>query len=145
MQYKLYHKDIYLPEYLISEIKKEERILTKYPIIFSNHIQEHFKTIYCRYSDMEQRIIDIIRELTKVNVIPFELETKKDYKVFKDYREHINKIVVRVPFSDTIDISIVIMPRNGYGGNKCTFVKTAWLNNAEDNHKTLDITRYQTN
>lgn len=145
MQYKLYHKDIYLPEYLISEIKMEERILTKYPIIFSSHVQEHFKTIYCRYSDMEQRIIDIIQELTKVNVIPFELETKKDYKIFKDYREHINKIVIRVPFSETIDISIVIMPRKSYDNIKCTFVKTVWLNSAKDNHGTLDVTRYQTN
>lgn len=47
----------------------------------------------------------------------------------------LNKIVARQPHCENFDIVIVFLPHNG-------FVKTVWLNHKNDNHKTLDKSKY---
>jgi len=49
----------------------------------------------------------------------------------------VNKIVYRTEYTKTLDLVIVVMPRGHY-----FFVKSQWLNLASDDHKTLDVSKY---
>ena len=44
------------------------------------------------------------------------------------------KVLVRVPYTETLDLVLAVKP-NG-------FVKTVWLNESQDTHKTLNSGRY---
>lgn len=48
-----------------------------------------------------------------------------------------NKMVVRGTYDEERDIVLVIAPRRGE-----FFIKTAWLNDKDDSHLTLDVSRY---
>lgn len=47
------------------------------------------------------------------------------------------KAVYRIPYCFTYDLILVIIPEN-----ESCFLKTAWLNAANDKHETLDVSRY---
>lgn len=50
----------------------------------------------------------------------------------------VSKIVFRGKLDDTNDVVIVLIPN----GNRPWTVKTAWINKANDTHKTLDRSKY---
>lgn len=49
----------------------------------------------------------------------------------------ITKWVVRIPWRGDLDLVFVLIPRKG-----SWFVKTVWINERNDSHKTLDRSRY---
>lgn len=47
----------------------------------------------------------------------------------------VTKMVIRFPYNDTLDITMVILPSSG-------FVKTVWFNEKSDQHKSLNRAKY---
>ena len=69
----------------------------------------------------------VILDLKNANI--FEIEVDKNNQVIK--------IVCRMKYDNTKDISMAIMMQGSNG-----FVKTAWLNKKSDIHKTLNKANY---
>lgn len=47
----------------------------------------------------------------------------------------VTKMAIRIPYNDTLDISLVINPADG-------FVRTVWANKKTDSHKSLNLSKY---
>lgn len=60
-------------------------------------------------------------------------------------RSRISKLVYRAELDDDFDMCIVVIPRgkNAKGQPSPWLVKTVWLNEANDSHKTLNRTKYK--
>lgn len=56
------------------------------------------------------------------------------------WNNHIVKAVVRTTYNDICDLILVLIP----GSPAEATVKTCWLNRRDDNHRTLDRTKYAT-
>lgn len=65
-----------------------------------------------------------------------ELESQDVVEV-EVFQGAVCKAVVRFPYSDDLDLVLVVVP-----GIKNYFVKTCWFNRANDNHKSLDRSKY---
>lgn len=78
------------------------------------------------------------RARTKNFVIPERIDMR-DYTVIEieTSSSRVEKLVIRGKYDDYDDIVMVVIPRGG-----TFFVKTAWLNAWNDNHFTLDTTKY---
>lgn len=118
----LYHKDVFWK----NSFNKDSATLIKSVNRISRHLQE-----YLEYSTAERRNFDLdgIMNVTKAlkkmdSVQAFEVETEKG---------KLTKCVVRVSYNNRKDICLVFR----YG-----LVITAWLCSKDDNHKTLDKSRY---
>ena len=70
--------------------------------------------------------VPAIVDLSKFDVIEIEMSNGI-----------VTKMVIRGEYSDWYDIVLVVIPRS-HG----LFVKTAWLNEWDDNHSTLDASKY---
>lgn len=127
---KLYHKDKFMYKEDIESCLKMQRNLNQYQISLHllNHIKKDNKR---RYNYCSNDIYNAIGRLIDNPVEPFELERRYDDYGFC----HIEKYCVRIPLNKYYDISIVIK-YNGY-------IITAWLNNKDDVHSTLDLSRYE--
>lgn len=114
---KLYHKDVYFPDYSIFEVEN----------MIGCRFSRHFK--HYLYSPDKKHNISVLGIVSAVNRVSlegelFELELT-DGKV--------TKAVFRVPYDDENDISIVFRNRT---------IITAWLNQKTDTHTTLDRYKY---
>ena len=69
---------------------------------------------------------NIVQGLCSQDIHPFEVEVDCNNKVVKT--------VIRTPYDDTRDISIVI--RYGY-------IVSGWLNDKNDSHVSLDKSKYE--
>lgn len=118
----LYHRQVYWKK----EFDFESAKLIKTANHFSRHLQEYFADNAERRQFDAESIMNIIEKLkTFDNIRAFEVETDGHY---------LTKCVVRVGFNGKKDICIVF--RKG-------LVVTAWLCNKDDNHKTLDKSKYE--
>ena len=117
----LYHKQVFWKK----EFDVESAKLIKTVNRFSKHLEEYFADESERRQFDATSIIKIVERLkTFDNIKAFEVET--------DGHE-LTKCVVRVGFNGKKDICLVF--RKG-------LVVTAWLCNKDDNHKTLDKSKY---
>lgn len=134
MENKLYHEMVYIPNEILLESMKLKRDLVKFA--YSHHFQYQMEdeNDYKHYIKDKTLLEFALAKLTTSLFKPFEIETEFDIRG----KERVCKIVVRVPFDDKRDITFAIIPR----GNGEGFVKTAWLNNREDIHFTLDKSKY---
>lgn len=118
----LYHRQVFWKK----EFDVESAKLVKTANRFSRHLQEYFTDDTERRQFDAESIMNIIEKLkTFDNIRAFEVETDGHY---------LTKCVVRVGFNGKKDICIVF--RKG-------LVVTAWLCNKDDNHKTLDKSKYE--
>ena len=118
----LYHRQVYWKK----DFDIESAKLVKTVERFSNHLKEYFDDTTERRQFDADSIMKIINKLkTFDNIRAFEVETDG---------HALTKCVVRVGFNGKKDICIVF--REG-------FVVTAWLCNKDDNHRTLDKTKYE--
>ncbi len=114
---KLYHKDIYIPPNLLPNI------YGTYYLSFSKHAKDSCITDRYGYIFPPTSVeVDIDNLL--------EVETAPNTQI-------INKIVIRQPYKETLDLSLVFIPEGKLG-----FVKTLWLNEKSDSHFTLDPAPY---
>lgn len=113
----LYHTQIGLPKVELPAIMD---------LFYSNHAKRASNSD--RYGSIKlQNTLD----LNKVKVI--EVETC-------DYDSEIIKVLVRQPYNDHLDLCTVISLRNKVEDKYV--VKTVWLNEKVDSHKTLDHSKY---
>jgi len=122
-----YHKEVYLP-YHFGYLAKGILYKTNY-IKVSRHLKNELWEDYSHSINMNY-LLALIGQLRKHYRPPFEVL-------------YINGRVVkacwRLPYDELRDIIVVLTVNWLY---KCTFVKTAWLNNKFDRHDTLDKAKY---
>lgn len=120
---KLYHRNVYWKNYF----DEQSMDLVKSANKLSEHLWNHIDTTDKKHDIDLTKLYFIVKDLQSKNVVkPFEVEVE-DYVV--------TKAVIRTKYNDTTDISIVFR----YG-----VVITAWINNDEDDHLTLDESKYNT-
>ena len=107
----LYHKLVFLP--------KINKIDADYPCVYTKHARESALTD--KYG-----VIILPKSYNLANSDIIELEIKNN---------DINKLVIRTPYNNKYDLTIVI---SFYSG----MIKTVWLNKKDDNHDTLDKNKY---
>ena len=119
----LFHKSIYwIPQF---DIQSKQLLLSVKRL--SNHLYDHIENSNKpRYDISIERLYNIVQGLYSQDIHPFEVEVDCNNKVVKT--------VIRTPYDDTRDISIVI--RYGY-------IVSGWLNNKNDNHVSLDKSKYE--
>ena len=118
----LYHRQVYWKK----NFDFESAELIKSAKRFSRHLEEYFDDDAERRQFNADSIMRIVEKLkTFDNIRAFEVETDG---------HTLTKCVVRVGFNGKKDICIVF--RKG-------LVVTAWLCNKDDNHRTLDKTKYE--
>ena len=111
----LYHKDIYIPE----NIKEQ---LPDKPI----------KLVYSRHAE-DARHNDRYGEVTKLSWLnPAEAEVIEVEVI----GGKIIKVVYRLKMDDTLDQCVVVNVPEG-------LVRTVWANRRNDNHKTLNKSKYE--
>jgi len=119
----LFHKSIYwIPQF---DIQSKQLLLSVKRL--SNHLYDHIENSdKPRYDISIEHLYNIIQGLYSQDIHPFEVEVDCNNKVVKT--------VIRTPYDDTRDISIVI--RYGY-------IVSALLNDKCDNHVSLDKSKYE--
>ena len=124
---KLYHKDIYLSQDLINQAIHQQQNTTNF--IFTKHLIER---IECKDHSHNlvtaEKVWTVLSKLKENPIIPFEVETETYNGI-----EKVTKYVIRDRCDFFEDISIVIR------GNR---VITAYINNSNDEHFTLDTSKY---
>ena len=119
----LFHKSIYwIPQF---DIQSKQLLLSVKRL--SNHLYDHIENSdKPRYDVSIEHLYNIVQGLCSQDIHPFEVEVDCNNKVVKT--------VIRTPYDDNRDISIVI--RYGY-------IVSAWLNDKNDNHISLDRSKYE--
>lgn len=123
----LLHIQKYMPKSVIDMCLDMEKKNDTYEL--SYHMRRHFQRVDFKHNITKERLLQCANSLKNNSVIPFELEILVNNSVCVA----INKFVVRMPYDNQNDISIVVR------GNK---IITAWLNNKDDKHYSLDLNKY---
>lgn len=123
---KLLHEEKFLPEFIIKKVLYIERHLNVDRMTLTQHLTEHINNVDMKHEYTENDIRDCLKWLIKNPTKPFEVE-------YNTATQKITKWVVRIPFDDYRDMSISI---RGYR------IITAWVNDLNDNHRTLDLSKY---
>lgn len=111
----LYHKEIGLPKDLITPY------LGNYRLNYTRHAQ-----------------LECVKDRYKLIKPPFELTLNlADIIEIESDNKTVQKIVARVSYDDNYDLIIAFIPLGIIGT-----VKTVWLNDKKDTHKTLDRSKY---
>jgi hypothetical protein len=110
----LYHADIRLP----AGFRLPNRLV---PLTYSNHALREAEND--RYGDIP--VLPVLN-LGDCQTVEVGMEDGR-----------VAKVVVRAELDDDNDIVLVLIPRTPKW-----FVKTVWLNERNDSHKTLDRSRY---
>lgn len=136
---KLLHSKVYMPKFILSKTLYLEGIISEY----DNTL--HFFSKYNDKDDIKhymskEKMTKALKSIQKNKTKPFEIEVMYDNRK-KDYI--ITKYVVRVSYDDTRDVSFVIVPvLDKYSKKFRGRIKTAWLNDKEDVHSTLNVSKY---
>jgi hypothetical protein len=126
---KLLHIEKNIPVKVLKRVENIQRKLDVGQMVLSRHIQEHLEGGDHKHGYTKEGLMSCLKTLSTNPVDPFEVEVDvKDANSF-----YITKYVVRVPYDSKRDISVSIR------GNK---IITAWLNQVDDIHHTLDLSKY---
>lgn len=109
---RLYHFELGIP-------KAAQLRFGKMPLNYSGHAQRASQND--RYGTIE---LPKYLDTNTAQVIEVEMRGRETLK-----------IVYRVKYNEILDLVLVVIPDRG-------FVKTVWLNQRNDLHKTLDASRY---
>lgn len=147
---KLFHKDVYFPKGVKDSVYNLESNMKGY--FLSNHFEKHLNN-----QDIEDRshkyfrnaVLNCLNEMCskyRRMLIPFEVELSKDYHFFGKSGWFVTKYCVRIPYDSTNDLVVVIRPQWDKQTKKLDvnrfMVVTAWLNHNQDDHETLDESKY---
>lgn len=146
----LFHKDVFMPEGVNDVVLKLQNSMKDY--FLSRHFEEHLNN-----QEIEDRshtyfrnfVMNTLNQMISDNKplkIPFEVELSKSYRDFGVSGWFVTKYCIRLPYSTTDDLVIVIRPQwdkdnKQYDVNR-NMIVTAWINHNLDDHKTLDATKY---
>lgn len=121
----LYHRQVYWN----SDFDIQSAALIMQPYVLSSHIKNHLSNPDEKHDILEIDIVRTILILRKSFISPFEVEVDNNKVV---------KFVIRSRLNDIKDITIVFGVKDGFN-----VIKTAWLNNLDDNHYTLNTKKYR--
>ena len=142
---KLFHKDVYFPEGTVIACDNLQRSLKTYT--FSKHFQEHLQNQVIEdrsHKYLKDVVIECLDSLKTCPREVFEVELGKDYHFFGKSGWFVTKYCCRIPYSPTQDLVVAIRPQYVDGKLAGNLVVTAWMNHHDDNHYTLDPTKYTT-
>lgn len=125
---KLLHVEKFMPKAVIKRVLTLQEKLNLDNIVLSKHVEEHLSDGDHKHDYSKEGLMACLNDIKIVPEVPFEVEVEVEGNRF-----YITKYVVRVPYSETEDISIVLR------GHR---VITAWINSEEDTHTTLDLSKY---
>lgn len=130
----LYHIDVYMPNNLIEKVNRLKESIEDYR--FSYHLKTQMEDVNDKkhYIKDERDFIDALNRMEEKQYLPFEVETFENGGTVL-----VTKFVVRVPYDEKRDITLVIAPK----GEDIAVIKTAWLNYKTNTHSTLDASRYE--
>ena len=142
----LFHSDVFMLDDAKNQVVSLQRKMKSY--FLSKHFQEHLDN-----QNQEDRshtyfknfVLNILNEQVSdyYRLYPaFEVEYSKDYHFFKKSGWFVTKFCIRVPYKQDEDIAFVFRPMYKDGEVVDFMVVTAWINHKNDNHKTLDTTKY---
>lgn len=143
MYTKLFHKEVYLPDGAEVACDNLQRGLKKY--FFSRHFEQHLQNqivedrSHTYLKDVVVKCLDSLKENPRD---VFEVEVGKDYHFFGKSGWFITKYCCRIPYSSTQDLVVAIRPQYQAGKLVDNMIVTAWMNSHEDNHYTLDASKY---
>ena len=123
---KLYHREVAWNDYFDYCCRQ---LINKRDIVLSEHAKGNFET-----RDIDKGYIFALLKYNRKGEI-FEVEKEGKY---------ITKFVIRLPYDLKNDVSIVL--RDVYDEEtKAPYLLmvTVWLNNRNDNHCTLDASKYE--
>ena len=123
MKAKLYHREVFWKSNFDTKAKK----LLDGNIILSEHIWEHIEdNSNPKYAYDFDTLCECVESIVGMDTIkPYEVEVENNL--------YVSKFCIRIPY-DHRDISLVF--RKG-------LLVTAWLNNRDDLHSTLDVNKYE--
>lgn len=120
----LYHKEVFWKNIFDVKVLEFLKANVDKQIEWSFHVQSQQNDEWRRQYNLDD--VTVSKILTG-NV--FEVEVKNN---------GIAKFVVRFKYNNIYDASIVLVPR----GSENLFCKTIWFNRSDDNHRTLDSSKY---
>jgi hypothetical protein len=118
MNTKRYHKDVYLPKNL--EFPPSE---LKLPLTWTGHALDELRNEAERYGVIK----------------PLPWLRPADAEIIEAVAEdtEVKRVVYRLPLAG-YDLILVVTPERGQN-----IVRTAWANDKNDLHRTLDVTKYE--
>lgn len=153
MKTLLFHKDVFMPEGVQDVVMLLQRKMTAYQL--SYHLQEHLnnqKDEDRSHTYLYNAVVNSLNQilLGEFSTSAFEVElTKINEQVGKYVHTTswvVSKYCIRVPYSDSQDLVIVIRPKYDTKINDFKYdtnlVVTAWINHKKDAHRTLDASKY---
>ena len=145
MYSKLFHKDVFIPNNVQEIVKNYQEKFTGYRL--SNHLKEHMKGYDDRSHDyLEEALIKCLDTIQQCSQEAFEVELSKDYRYFGKSGWIVTKYCIRIPYCNTQDLVVSIRPFFDQQTKRFDFSKnlivTAWLNDKNDSHSTLDASKY---
>ena len=145
---QLFHSDVFFPEGLQDVIKRLQCNFKAYQL--SKHFEEHLDNQDDEdrsHTYLKNAVINNLNELGKYRLYDaFEVELSKSFKEFGTHDWVVTKYCIRVSYSYSQDLVIVIRP--GWNKSNCMYnpginlIVTAWINHRDDSHKTLNTTKY---
>lgn len=125
---KLYHINVFMPENLIEQSLNQQRTVKFY--IFTKHVKFKIFSKNPYFKNISFFTINkVLKSLKTSPIIPFEIETE-----IIDNKETVTKYAIRAECDKNHDIVLVIRTK---------VVITAYCNNKNDNHSTLDVSKYE--
>ena len=125
---KLYHKDIYVPQYLINECLEQQKHIDSYSVKFTKHVYKNLGKDKSHMSSVKQ----LRYALYQISLNPlYPIEVESDVV---NGKLTLTKYVVRVDVNRKTDLILVI--RNNV-------LVTFYRNEHNDTHPTLDINKYE--
>lgn len=141
---KLFHSEVFLPNKTQEVCNDFQKNLNEY--FFSRHFEEHLENQLVEdrsHTYLKDVIIECLNSLKYKQQPVFEVELGKDYRYFKKSGWFVTKYCCRIKYSEDQDLVVAIRPQyidGKYTGNN--MVVTAWMNSRDDNHYTLNKTKY---
>ena len=146
----LFHSDVFIPKGIQEVVLDLQKLMSGY--FLSKHFEEHLTN-----QDSEDRshtyfknaVINDLNEMISDSrrlVKAFEIELSKDYHFFGLSGWFVTKYCIRLPYSNSQDLVVVIRPQwdrlnKKYDASR-NMIVTAWINHNQDDHKTLDVSKY---
>lgn len=122
---KLYHREVVWDDYFDYVCRK---MLNTMKIEVSEHANKRFVE-----KNIDKGYIFALLKYNRKGEI-FEVEKQGKY---------IEKFVIRMAYDLENDVSIVLMVKCDEANKRSLIMPTVWLNNRNDNHSTLDDTKYE--
>ena len=128
----LYHKKVYWKKWFDKAVKY--LINNKEDITVSRHFKvDNRERGWCGHNEITlDDLLDIIVDYSNMNRQGYLFEVETEYDTKTKYEE-ITKAVFRTEYDNDRDIVIVV---------RKNFIVTAWLQNKDDKHSTLDSRKY---